>query len=69
MTDELNSEGISRRDALKRLGAVASVAYFAGAFQNESADIIVGGKPVEIAVWSLSPTTVRITVREAPVPH
>ena len=62
MTDELHSDGISRRVALKRLGAVASGAYFAGAFQGESTDIIVGGKPVEIAVWSLSPTTVRITV-------
>src|SRR6186713_2351908 len=62
MTDDLNSDGISRRAALKQLGAVASGAVFAGAFRSESADIIVGGKPVEIAVWSLSPTTVRITV-------
>jgi alpha-glucosidase len=62
MTDKLNSEAISRRGALKRLSAVASGAYFAGAFRGASADIIVGGKPVEIAVWSLSPTTVRITV-------
>ena len=30
MTDELNSEGISRRVALKQLGAVASGAFFAG---------------------------------------
>ena len=42
MKDELNADGISRRAALKRLGAVASGAYFAGAFQIESADIIVG---------------------------
>src|SRR6185503_19994341 len=63
MTDELNrTEDISRRVALQRLGPVGSGAYLAGAFRSETADIIVGGKPVEIAVWSLSPTTVRITV-------
>lgn len=62
MTDAQNAEFISRRDALKQLGVVASGAYFAGAFHSETAEIIVGGRPVEIAVWSLSATTVRITV-------
>ena len=45
MTDE-RSDAVSRRAALKRLGAVASGAYFAGVFRNESADIIVGARAV-----------------------
>jgi alpha-glucosidase/alpha-D-xyloside xylohydrolase len=31
--------------------------------RGETADIIVAGQPVEIAVWSLSNTTIRLTVR------
>lgn len=62
MTNDQTSDAISRRDAIKQLGAVAAGAYFAGSFVGEPAAIIVNGKPVEITVWSLSPSTVRITV-------
>ena len=55
---------ISRRDALKGLGvASAGLALSGGVIRGQGADIIVAGKPVEIAVSSVSPATVRITVR------
>ena len=64
---------ISRREALKQLGALAPTAMLAGRFGSAADEIVVAGKPVEIAVWSLSPHTVRIIVspfengRAAPV--
>jgi hypothetical protein len=57
------SDAISRRDALKHLAASGAGMMFAGVIRSGGADIIVAGQPVEIAVWSLSRVTVRITVR------
>jgi alpha-glucosidase (family GH31 glycosyl hydrolase) len=57
-------ESLSRRVALKRLAAAASGALlWPQIIRGQSNDIAVAGKPVEIAIWSLSPTTVRISVR------
>ena len=53
----------SRRDALKHLGALGVGVLFAGRIRGtETAEIIVAGKPVEVSIWSLSPSTVRIVV-------
>ncbi|MGA2261683.1 MAG: TIM-barrel domain-containing protein [Acidobacteriota bacterium] len=69
------SNPLTRRDALKRLGTVgAGIILGRGIIRGQYADIMVSGKPVEIAVSSLNPATVRITVlpltdgRAAPVP-
>lgn len=57
------SNPFTRRDALKRLGtAGAGIILGRGIVRGQQADIMVSGKPVEIAVASLSPSTVRITV-------
>ena len=58
------SEPITRRDALKQLGA-AGAGLVAGStvIRGQDRPIVVAGQPVEIAVFSLSATTVRITVR------
>src|SRR5262245_42476404 len=61
------SDSISRRDALKTLGVSSLGMMFAGKIRGAEidgtiADIVVGGEPVEIAVWTLSRSTVRITV-------
>jgi alpha-glucosidase (family GH31 glycosyl hydrolase) len=54
---------ISRRDALKHLGAAGAGAILTrGVVRGQSSDIMVAGRPVEIVVSSLSPSTVRITV-------
>ena len=57
------TEPLSRRAALKRLGAASAVLLGPRFIRGEAADIVVAGSPVEIAVWSLSATTVRITVQ------
>jgi alpha-glucosidase (family GH31 glycosyl hydrolase) len=59
------SETVSRRDALKQLGALgAGIALRGPEFiRGEAKDIIVAGQPVEIAVASLSASTARITVQ------
>ncbi|HEY9230310.1 MAG TPA: hypothetical protein VIP11_26900, partial [Gemmatimonadaceae bacterium] len=65
------SQSISRRDALKQIGASSASLMFAGVIRGGAANIIVAGQPVVIAVWSLSPATVRISVRPlagGPVP-
>jgi alpha-glucosidase/alpha-D-xyloside xylohydrolase len=54
---------ITRRDALKQLAASSASMVFAGVIRGRAADIVVAGQPVEVAVWSVSPATVRITVR------
>ncbi|MGH7504611.1 MAG: twin-arginine translocation signal domain-containing protein, partial [Longimicrobiales bacterium] len=66
---------VSRRDALKQLGVAGGGLLCAGAIRGPaSAPIVVAGQPVEIGVWSVSASTVRITVRPlaegvpAPVP-
>ena len=57
------SDFVSRREALKKLGkATASLALTGGVIRGQGTDIVVAGKPVEIAVASVSPNTVRITV-------
>ena len=56
---------ISRRDALKQIGAAsAGFALGGGILRGQGADIIVGGQPVEIAVSSVSALTVRVTIRQ-----
>ncbi len=59
------SEPVSRRDALKQLGAAAAgVGLMRGGSGRASGrDIVIGGHPSEIAVATVSPATVRITVR------
>jgi alpha-glucosidase len=53
---------MTRREALKEL-STAGVVLAAGRFRGSAAaPITIAGKPVEIAVSSIGPTTVRITV-------
>ncbi len=60
------TEPISRRDALSRMGALGASAVLGGRVSgilgDQTGDIIVGGRPVEIVVTSISATTVRITL-------
>ena len=57
------SETVSRRRALKDLAAAGAAAAFSPVvIRGQSAPIRVAGMPVEIAVASISPGTVRITV-------
>jgi alpha-glucosidase/alpha-D-xyloside xylohydrolase len=57
---------LSRRAALKRLGSAGAGLTLAGiVLRGQNRPIIIGGLPVEIAVASLSPYTVRVTVRPA----
>lgn len=57
------SDPISRRDALRGLAGAGAGLVFAGRIRAQGAPIQVAGRPVEIEVWSLSPHTVRMTVR------
>ena len=62
------SHPVSRRDAVKQLaGATASVVLAGGTIRGQSDAIVVAGKPVEIVVSSVSPSTVRITTLPAGV--
>ena len=54
---------INRRTALKRLGATGAALLWPRVIRGQAGSIVVAGQPVEIAVWSLAPTTARITVR------
>ena len=57
------SETVSRRRVLKHLAAAGASATFSPVvIRGQSAPIRVAGMPVEIAVASISPMTVRITV-------
>ena len=57
------SNPISRRDVIKQLGgASAGVVLTGGIIRGQSSDIMVGGRPVEIVVASLTGNTVRLTV-------
>jgi alpha-glucosidase (family GH31 glycosyl hydrolase) len=57
------SHALPRRDVLKQLGlAGAGAALGGGIIRGQAAPIVVAGKRVEIAVASVSPSTVRITV-------
>lgn len=69
------SDRVTRREAVKRIGAAGVGAAFAGGvFRGQGADIVIGGTPVEIVVTSVSDVTVRIAVlpiaggKPAPVP-
>ena len=54
----------SRRDALKRLAGVSGLSLLdAGTIHGAASEIVVAGQPVEIVVASVSPTTLRLTVR------
>lgn len=54
---------LSRRDALKRFGAVGAGLLLAGdVVLGQAGDIVIAGRPVEIVVSSVSPATVRLTV-------
>jgi alpha-glucosidase/alpha-D-xyloside xylohydrolase len=56
---------ITRRDALKNLGVTAAGLVAAERVgHSQSGELTAAGRPVEIAVTSVSPVTVRITVRE-----
>ncbi len=60
----MNDPVISRRDAIKRLGAAgAGLALARGTLRGFASDIVVAGRPVELAVASLSAVTVRLTLR------
>ena len=57
------SRKLPRRQALKEIGlAGAGVMLSGGVFRGQTAPIRVAGRPVEIAVASISPLTVRISV-------
>ena len=61
MADHLPGR-VSRREALKRLGtASAGIVLAQGVIRGQSSDIVIAGKPVEIVVSSVNPSTVRIT--------
>jgi alpha-glucosidase/alpha-D-xyloside xylohydrolase len=67
------TESVSRRAALKHLGVVGAGLMLGGRLRHRhDAPLVVAGRPVEIAVSSLGPRTVRITLRPiadgAPVP-
>ncbi len=57
------SESVTRRAALKQLGSAgAGLALGGGLFRGQASAITIAGQAVEVAVSSLSPTTVRIAV-------
>src|SRR6516162_3785641 len=54
---------MNRREALRWIGqATAGLTLSGGVIRGQSSDIVVAGVPVEIAIASVSPSTVRITV-------
>jgi alpha-glucosidase (family GH31 glycosyl hydrolase) len=58
------SDSVSRRQALKQIGATsAGLMIGATIIRGRAKDIVIAGQPVGIAVASLSDSTVRITVR------
>jgi alpha-glucosidase/alpha-D-xyloside xylohydrolase len=58
------SDPVSRRDALKQLGAMGAGMVLGGrVIRGSAADIVVAGQPVEISVVTVSAATVRLTVR------
>jgi alpha-glucosidase/alpha-D-xyloside xylohydrolase len=57
------SNRMTRREALTQIGrAGAGVALAGGVIRGQAADIVIGGRPVEIVVTSIGPETVRIGV-------
>ena len=70
------SKPVSRRDALKQLGAAGAGLMIGGdvVIRSHVDDIVVAGQPVEVEVGLVSPITVRVTLslldggRAVPVP-
>src|ERR1051326_2414213 len=57
------SQRISRRDVIKQIGrGTAALALTGGNVGAQGADIVVAGRPVEIAIETVSAATVRITL-------
>jgi alpha-glucosidase (family GH31 glycosyl hydrolase) len=57
------SQPVTRREALEHIAAVgAGIVLSGGVFRGQATDIVIGGRPVEIVVSSLSSATVRISV-------
>jgi alpha-glucosidase/alpha-D-xyloside xylohydrolase len=57
------TDRIPRRDALKRIGIAGAGVALGGQFiRGSAAPIVVGGRQVEIAVASVTPHTVRVTL-------
>jgi hypothetical protein len=65
---------VSRRDALKHLGAAGAAAALAPRLLFQTGAITVSGRPVEVTVFSMNATTLRLVVAPlvdgvpAPVP-
>src|SRR5262245_59299614 len=58
------SHSISRRQAIKQLAAAgAGIAATPIILRGQTQDIVVAGKPVEIAVSAVGPAIARITIR------
>jgi alpha-glucosidase/alpha-D-xyloside xylohydrolase len=56
---------IGRREALRQIAAASASALLAPqVLRGQGAPIVVGGKPVELTITSVSASTVRITVAE-----
>src|SRR6516162_8836781 len=56
-------EQMNRREALRRIGqTTAGLALTPAVIRGQGGDIMIAGRPVEIAVAAVSPSTVRITV-------
>lgn len=64
------SDSISRRDAVTQLGVIGAGLAFGGTLSRSAHivrgladDLVIAGQPVEIAIASVSPATVRLTIR------
>ena len=57
------SKRVTRRTALQQMAAAGSALLWPRVIRGQTADIVIAGQPVEIAVFSLSPVTARITIR------
>jgi alpha-glucosidase/alpha-D-xyloside xylohydrolase len=53
---------VSRRDALKHLGAAGAAAAFAPRVLLQTGAITVNGRPVEVSVFAIGPNSVRVVV-------
>lgn len=55
---------LSRRDALKQIGAAgAGLVLSGGIVRGQASDVMIAGKPVEVRVFSLGPSTLRLIVQ------
>ena len=59
----MESLPINRREALRQLGIAGTGMLLAGRVRGQSAPLLVAGQSVEVEVWTVSPMTVRLTVR------